>query len=141
MNVTSIHSPPIWTIFVCDVVSCVFKSYTRSSAAIVAGHLATVSVAGRFAELKTVDIADIIAGRPEEEALEVLRTICSSFASVKSITSIDVSDNALGAKGLDACAALLEGQSCLVTLKVSRICAYFYISILTIQPMCQYLLQ
>jgi Ran GTPase-activating protein 1 len=85
---------------------------------VVAGHLATVSGAGRFAELSSVDIADIIAGRPEEEALEVLRTICSAFASVKNLTSIDVSDNALGAKGLDACAALLEGQSQLVSIKV-----------------------
>jgi hypothetical protein len=32
---------------------------------------------------------------------------------------VDVSDNAFGAKGLDACAALLEGQSHLISLKVS----------------------
>lgn len=84
----------------------------------VAAKLAAVANAGRFANLTTVDIADIIAGRPEDEALEVLRTICAAFQGVKTITSIDVSDNALGAKGLDACAALLEGQSQLTSLKV-----------------------
>jgi hypothetical protein len=34
-----------------------------------------VAAAGRFAGLQAVDIADVIAGRPEEEALEVLRTL------------------------------------------------------------------
>jgi ribose 5-phosphate isomerase A len=93
------------------------KSYTRESAAVVAAHLMTVANAGRFEDLKTVNIADVIAGRPEDEALEVLRILCSPFAGLKNITTIDVSDNAFGAKGLDASAILLEGRSQMVSLK------------------------
>lgn len=36
-----------------------------------AAGLREVSASGRFSNLRTVDIADIIAGRPEDEALEV----------------------------------------------------------------------
>lgn len=45
---------------------------------------------------------------------------CESPAPEKALTSVDVSDNAFGAKGLDACAALLEGQTKLTSLKVHR---------------------
>ena len=96
------------------------KSYTKEGAPVVAAALAEVAAAGRFAGLHTVDIADVIAGRPEDEALEVLRILCEPLRAFKSLTSIDVSDNAFGAKGLDACVALLEGQAALVSLKAQN---------------------
>ena len=97
------------------------KSYTREGAKVVAAALARAAAAGRFDGcLETVDIADIIAGRPEEEALEVLRTVCAPLAPFKSLTAIDVSDNAFGAKGLDACADLLVGQAKLTSLKAQN---------------------
>jgi Ran GTPase-activating protein (RanGAP) involved in mRNA processing and transport len=76
------------------------KSYTRGSSAVIAAGLTTVSEEGRFASLVEVDIADVIAGRPEDEALEVLRTLCAPLLRFKGLTSIDVSDNAFGAKGM-----------------------------------------
>ena len=93
------------------------QSYTLAGAKVVASALASVAASGRFSQLDTVDIADVIAGRPEEEALEVLRTICAPLKESKSLTAIDVSDNAFGAKGLDACVDLLEGQTKLTSLK------------------------
>jgi len=93
------------------------KSYTRASAAVVAAGLASVAAAGRFSALTEVDIADVIAGRPEDEALEVLRTLCAPLKTFKSLTSIDVSDNAFGAKGESrrccACCPLLLRCCCL----------------------------
>jgi Ran GTPase-activating protein (RanGAP) involved in mRNA processing and transport len=55
------------------------------------------------------DISDIIAGRPEDEALRTLSIICSSLKKFKLI-EVNLSDNALGAKGVDACKDILLGN-------------------------------
>jgi hypothetical protein len=55
------------------------------------------------------DISDIIAGRPEDEALRTLSIICSSLKKFK-LTEVNLSDNALGAKGVDACKDILLGS-------------------------------
>ena len=46
-------------------------------------RLSAVAAAGRFAALHTVDIADVIAGRPEEEALAVLRALTDPLRAFK----------------------------------------------------------
>jgi len=94
------------------------KSYTIDAAQAIARALEQVSAAGRLTgSLVDVDIADIIAGRPEDEALAVLRTVCEPLAPFKELLSIDVSDNAFGEKGLTACEALLVGQTRIQSLK------------------------
>ena len=45
--------------------------------------MSAVAAAGRFAALHTVDIADVIAGRPEEEALAVLRALTEPLRAFK----------------------------------------------------------
>lgn len=69
--------------------------------------------------LKTLDISDIIAGRPEDEALAALRILNEALKKYEA-TYLDVSDNAFGAKGLEAIRDLLSKQ----TLKVS--CFLFF---------------
>eukprot|EP00871_Galdieria_phlegrea_P003938 jgi/Galph1/4545/GphlegSOOS_G3182.1 len=66
--------------------------------------------------LKVVSFADIIAGRKEEEGHGVLRILCSSVYHDK-LGEIDLSDNALGAKGIEACKKLLTGQKKLEVIK------------------------
>ena len=59
------------------------KSYTLDAAKVIASVF-TKAVAGDvFRSLATVDIADMIAGRPEGEALAVLATITEPLASFK----------------------------------------------------------
>lgn len=59
--------------------------------------------------LELIDISDIIAGRPEEEALKTLRIISTGLKRFN-ITMLNVSDNAFGAKGIEACRDVLVGK-------------------------------
>lgn len=59
--------------------------------------------------IEVADISDIIAGRPEEEALKVLRIITNSLQRFE-LVEVNVSDNAMGAKGVDACKEILQGK-------------------------------
>ncbi len=50
------------------------------------------------------------AGRPEDQALESLRIISEAVAAHGRLETINLSDNALGEKGVRAFAAGLRGQ-------------------------------
>ena len=65
------------------------------------------------------DISDVIAGRPEDLALRVLAALCGGLQG-RSLTHIDVSDNAMGEKGINACRPALEGQR--ESLRSLRMC-------------------
>ena len=94
------------------------KSYTAAAAAALAGRLKGLR------GLVDVDVADVIAGRPEAEALEVLAHLSGALAAAAgggdaascAAEALDVSDNALGQKGLDALLPLFGGTP-LVSLK------------------------
>lgn len=79
------------------------KSFSADAAALIANRLSS------FKSLTAVDISDIIAGRHEDEALLVLKTICSSMAGLN-LLEVNVSDNAFGLKGLDACRDVLVSK-------------------------------
>ncbi|RQM27461.1 hypothetical protein B5M09_001291 [Aphanomyces astaci] len=85
------------------------KSYTQAGAAVVADFLRTLR------GIKVADLADIIAGRPEDEALVVLTTISKALVG-HVLDEIDLSDNALGEKGVRACFAVLIPQPTLKRL-------------------------
>lgn len=82
----------------------------------------SVEAAGVFADvisrqkqLKSAILSDIIAGRPEAEGLAVYEVLAGALKS-KSLTEIDLSDNAVGPKGVAACRELLTGQESLQKL-------------------------
>lgn len=79
------------------------KSFGAEAAAVAARALANVS-----ATLRHADLSDIIAGRNEGDALEALRTMAAALAEAPFLESLDVSDNALGEKGVRALAAALR---------------------------------
>lgn len=86
------------------------KSYTLEAAQVIAGFFTRLVTKNMFAQLTSVDFADMIAGRPEDEALQVLATLCDALKDIKTLTRIDLSDNALGEKGVRACFGLLLEQ-------------------------------
>ncbi|XWS54011.1 hypothetical protein CRYUN_Cryun10bG0051200 [Craigia yunnanensis] len=66
-------------------------------------------------QLKEADLSDFIAGRPEAEALEVMN-IFSAALEGSVLKSLNLSNNALGEKGVRAFGTLLKSQSCLEEL-------------------------
>ncbi|KAJ7980085.1 RAN GTPase activating protein 2 [Quillaja saponaria] len=66
-------------------------------------------------QLKEVDLSDFIAGRPEAEALEVMNMFSAALEG-SVLKSLNLSNNALGEKGVRAFAALLKSQTCLEEL-------------------------
>ncbi|KAF5736842.1 RAN GTPase-activating protein 2 [Tripterygium wilfordii] len=66
-------------------------------------------------QLKEVDLSDFIAGRPETEALEVMN-IFSTALEGSILKSLNLSNNALGEKGVRAFGALFRSQHTLEEL-------------------------
>ncbi|CAJ1977247.1 unnamed protein product [Sphenostylis stenocarpa] len=66
-------------------------------------------------QLVEVDLSDFIAGRPEAEALDVMK-IFSTALEGSVLKSLNLSENALGEKGVRAFGALLKSQKCLEEL-------------------------
>lgn len=66
-------------------------------------------------QLKEVDISDIVAGRPEAEALEVMNIFSEALESSQ-LKYLNISDNALGEKGVRAFGKLLKSQTLLEEL-------------------------
>lgn len=66
-------------------------------------------------QLQEVDLSDFIAGRPEEEALNVMN-IFSAALEGSILRSLNLSNNALGEKGVRAFGKLLKSQSSLEEL-------------------------
>ncbi|CAL4958879.1 unnamed protein product [Urochloa decumbens] len=60
-------------------------------------------------QLTEVDVSDFVAGRPEDEALDVMR-IFSKALEGSVLTYLNISDNALGEKGVRAFSELLKSQ-------------------------------
>ena len=80
------------------------KSFGREAAAVASEAILNIADT-----LTHVDMSDIIAGRPEDEALEALRVISAALARAK-LRHLDLSDNALGEKGVRALADSFQGQ-------------------------------
>nr|CAD1839995.1 unnamed protein product [Ananas comosus var. bracteatus] len=66
-------------------------------------------------QLIEVDLSDFIAGRPEDEALDVMRIFSSALEGCK-LKYLNLSDNALGEKGVRAFEGLLRSQDSLEEL-------------------------
>eukprot|EP01101_Sappina_pedata_P004589 TRINITY_DN1983_c0_g2_i1.p1 TRINITY_DN1983_c0_g2~~TRINITY_DN1983_c0_g2_i1.p1 ORF type:complete len:734 (-),score=238.21 TRINITY_DN1983_c0_g2_i1:35-2236(-) len=77
------------------------KSVLPDAAAVFAGHLT------QMANLHTVDLSDCISGQPESQALTVLSTMTSAITP-SVLIHLNLSDNALGRKGFEACQGLIE---------------------------------
>ncbi|CAH8378862.1 unnamed protein product [Eruca vesicaria subsp. sativa] len=60
-------------------------------------------------QLTEVDLSDFVAGRPELEALEVMTMFSSALEGCK-LKCLNLSDNALGEKGIRAFASLIKSQ-------------------------------
>ena len=81
------------------------KSFSEGAARVIATGLRERCMGS----VRVADLSDIIAGKSEEEALEVLRIICDALDGC-AIVDLNLSDNALGRPGVLACNAVLSGK-------------------------------
>ncbi|KAJ4833774.1 hypothetical protein Tsubulata_012651 [Turnera subulata] len=88
------------------------RSFGREAARVAEPILASVKH-----HLKEVDLSDFVAGREEEEALEVMNIFSAALEGAV-LKNLNLSNNALGEKGVRAFEALLKSQSGLEELRL-----------------------
>ncbi|KAK6130354.1 hypothetical protein DH2020_035911 [Rehmannia glutinosa] len=84
--------------------------FSNRSFGLGAAHVAGPILASIKNQLKEVDLSDFVAGRPEAEALDVMN-IFSEALECSNLKYLNISDNALGEKGVRAFGKLLRSQS------------------------------
>ncbi|XP_075516622.1 RAN GTPase-activating protein 2-like [Primulina tabacum] len=89
--------------------------FSNRSFGLGASHVAGPILASIKNQLKEVDLSDFVAGRAEAEALDVMQ-IFSEALEGSQLMYLNLSDNALGEKGVRAFSLLLQSQTCLEEL-------------------------
>ncbi|XP_059660504.1 RAN GTPase-activating protein 1 [Cornus florida] len=84
--------------------------FSNRSFGLDAAHVAEPILSSIKDQLREVDLSDFIAGRPETEALEVMNIISSALEGCE-LRYLNLSNNALGEKGVRAFEGLLKSQS------------------------------
>ena len=108
----------------CDSLNLSDKSYTAASARIIADFITSSDETFPTpiaTTLKYVDLHDVIASQEETVGLEVLQTFSKMLSSSKLI-EVDLSDNAMGSKGVTACATILGGAPVIHSLERLSLC-------------------
>ncbi|KAG1673269.1 hypothetical protein FOA52_002549 [Chlamydomonas sp. UWO 241] len=91
------------------------KSFGRDAA-----NVASAAITNCSASLTDADMSDVIAGRPEEEALDALRILGEALSKC-GLKVINLSDNALGEKGVRAAADAFTGQAALESMSLQNV--------------------
>lgn len=89
--------------------------FSNRSFGLDAAHIAGPILVSIKNQLKDVDLSDIVAGRAEAEALEVMNVFALALEGCN-LRSLNLSNNALGEKGVRAFGPLLKSQSILEEL-------------------------
>lgn len=85
-----------------------------------AAHVARRALENCSGSLVDADVSDVIAGRPEDEALKSLAIISEGLAKCR-LRALNLSDNALGEKGLRACAPSITTQPQLESITLENV--------------------
>ena len=88
-------------------------AWTPEAAEVMAGAILKLPL------LTDAVLADIIASKPEAEGLAVYRALGAALRT-KRLRLVDLSDNAVGTKGVDACREFLSEQETLEDLTFSN---------------------
>lgn len=84
--------------------------FSNRSFGLDAAHVVEPILSSLRDQLTEVDLSDFIAGRPEDEALEVMNIFSSALEGCE-LRYLNLSNNALGEKGIRAFEALLRSQN------------------------------
>jgi len=107
----------------CDKIDLEGKSYTSDAATMIANFLTSTEVFQPpiASGIKIAILSDIIASRMEDEGLMVLTTISNAFQESQ-LEEVDLSDNAMGSKGVKACETVLGGPAVIKSLRRLKLC-------------------
>lgn len=94
--------------------------FSTKSFGIEAAEVAAKAIRNVASTLKEADMSDIIAGRPEDEALGALRIISEALGAAK-LQVLNLSDNALGEKGIRACLEAYKNQPALESIAFQNV--------------------
>jgi len=94
----------------CERIVLSNKAYTAAAAKHIASFIAFGTIPSLSSQVISVDLSDIIASREKSEGLSVLKTFSDAFQSGK-LMEIDLSDNAMGSKGISSCVSILSLSS------------------------------
>ncbi|KAJ7977404.1 RAN GTPase-activating protein 2 [Quillaja saponaria] len=89
--------------------------FSNRSFGLDAAHVAEPMLSSVKGQLTEVDLSDFIAGRPEAEALEVMNIFSSALEGC-ALRYLNLSNNAMGEKGVRAFELLLKSQNTLEEL-------------------------
>lgn len=84
--------------------------FSNRSFGLDAAHVVEPILSSLRDQLTEVDLSDFIAGRPEDEAIEVMNIFSSALEGCE-LRYLNLSNNALGEKGIRAFEALLRSQN------------------------------
>ncbi|KAK8498910.1 hypothetical protein V6N13_045922 [Hibiscus sabdariffa] len=90
--------------------SCTKICFSNRSFGMDAANVAAPILSSIKQQLTEVDLSDFVAGRPESEALEVMDLFSSALEGCQ-LRYLNLSNNALGEKGIRAFGALLKSQN------------------------------
>eukprot|EP00536_Pseudo-nitzschia_multiseries_P004614 jgi/Psemu1/295631/fgenesh1_pm.78_\ len=107
----------------CNKVILRGKTYKPEAAKIIADFLTSTEIFNPSiaSGITSAIIDDIIASQNTENGLSVLQTISDAFQDSK-LVEVDLSDNAMGTKGIDACRTVLCGPTTINTLESLSLC-------------------
>ena len=88
------------------------KSWTIEAAQQIANFLTSTEIYNPplATFIQIANLNDIIASRMEEEGLQVLKTLSDVFECSTNLIEVDLSDNAMGSKGVSQCHAVLSSK-------------------------------
>ncbi|MFS7888883.1 putative WPP domain, leucine-rich repeat domain superfamily, WPP domain superfamily [Helianthus anomalus] len=89
--------------------------FSNRSFGLPAAHVAATVLSSVKDQLTEVDLSDIVSRRPEPEAIGVMQMFSSALEGAQ-LSALNLSNNALGEKGVRAFGALLKSQGNLVEL-------------------------
>jgi len=96
----------------CNKIILSGKSYTAEAATVISEFLTSKDTFSPplSHQITRLDMSDIIASRLEDEGLQVLSIFADVFTSGR-LVEINISDNAMGTRGIAACKSMLIGQA------------------------------
>eukprot|EP00557_Chaetoceros_sp_GSL56_P009338 CAMPEP_0176500660 /NCGR_PEP_ID=MMETSP0200_2-20121128/13701_1 /TAXON_ID=947934 /ORGANISM="Chaetoceros sp., Strain GSL56" /LENGTH=1341 /DNA_ID=CAMNT_0017899405 /DNA_START=60 /DNA_END=4085 /DNA_ORIENTATION=- len=97
-------------VLLCRKVSLSGKSYTPAAAKHIAEFISSGTSPSLSSQITELDLSDIIASQSEDDGLSTMKVLSDAFRE-SNLSIVDLSDNAMGNKGISSCISVLSLSS------------------------------